>query len=130
MIQNDAFRLIQSYVDGWKENDISKITEPLAFDCQIIESHGPIYKGVEKVRKWVEVWIKSNGKVTQWDITSFYVVEDTATFEWVFDCIVNNKTYHIEGISIVHFKDNKISYLREYRMTKPSFEWDEKEIAD
>jgi hypothetical protein len=33
-------------------------------------------------------------------------------------------------MSVVHFNGNKISYIREYRMTRPSFEWDEKEIAD
>lgn len=130
MTQNNAFKLIQSYVHGWKENSISKVLEPLASDCEIIESHGPIYRGVDNVKKWVEVWLQSNGKVNQWDITSFYFVDDIATFEWVFGCIVDNKTYHIEGISIVHFKDNKISYLREYRMTKPAFKWNEEKNAD
>lgn len=130
MIKDQAKQLIQFYIDGWKETDISKISKPLAMDCEVVESHGPIYKGIDKVKKWVEVWIQSDGKVDRWDLTSFYFVDDTAFFEWIFDCIVDKKTYHIEGISIVHFKDNKISYLREYRMTKPAFEWDEKKIAD
>lgn len=130
MDKDKARKLILLYVDGWKENNVIKIIEPLASDCIIIESHGPLYKGIEKVKKWVEVWIKSKGVVNRWDITSFYFIDDTVVFEWIFDCIVNEKKYHIEGITIAHFENEKIKYLREYRMTKPSFEWDEKEIAD
>lgn len=130
MTKDEAYKLVQLYVDGWKENNINKILEALALECRIIESHGPIYKGIYKVKKWVETWIQSGGKVHRWHITSFYFVDDVATFEWVFDCVVNKKTYHIEGVSIARFNKNKISYIREYRMTKPSFEWDEREIAD
>lgn len=130
MNKNEAFKLVQLYVDGWKENNLSKITKPLASNCEIIESHGPTYKGIDKVRKWVKVWTQSEGKVNRWDITSFRFIDDTATFEWTFNCTVNKKTYHIEGITIAHFRDDRIKYLREYRTTKPLFEWDEKEIAD
>lgn len=130
MTKDTAYHLVKQYVDGWKENNAAKIIKPLLPNCEIVESHGPTYKGIDKIKKWVEMWIESGGKVNQWDIVSFYFVDDVANFEWIFDCSVNNKTYHIEGISTAHFEDNKISYLREYRMTKPSFEWNEKEITD
>lgn len=84
MNKDEAFKLVQLYVDGWKENNLSKITKPLASNCEIIESHGPIYKGIDKVRKWVKVWIQSEGKVNRWDITSFRFIDETATFEWTF----------------------------------------------
>lgn len=130
MNKDEALKLVSLYVDGWKENNLSKITKSLASDCEIIESHDPIYKGVDKVGRWVQVWMQSEGKVDTWDITSFYFIDDTAIFEWIFDCKVNEESNHIEGITIARFKNNRIKYLREYRMTKPTFEWDEKEIAD
>lgn len=130
MTRGNAYKLVKLYVDGWKENNSAKILSSLSPGCKIIESHGPIYKGRNKVQKWIEVWIKSGGKVNRWDVISFYFEADTAIFEWIFDCVVNKKPSRVEGISIVHFQDNKINYLREYRMTKPSFEWNEKEIAN
>jgi hypothetical protein len=96
----------------------------------IVESHGPTYRGIDKVKRWVRVWIQSEGKVSRWDIASFHFAGDTAAYEWVFECTAKKKSSYIEGMSVVHFNGNKISYIREYRMTRPSFEWDEKEIAD
>lgn len=130
MTKNEALKQVKLYVDGWKANDVTKILETLASDCEIIESHGPIYQGIYKVKEWVKIWIQSGGQVNTWNITSFYFVDDVTTFEWTFDCFVNKKAYHIEGVSIARFNKNKISYLREYRMTKPSFKWNEKQIVD
>lgn len=130
MTKTRALELIQLYIDGWKENDVSKIIKSLAPYCEIIESHGPIYRGAHKIKKWVGVWLRSEGKVNRWDITSFYFTDDTTIFEWIFDCNVNNKNYYIEGISIVRFTDDKINYLREYRTTKSPFDWNEKELSD
>ena len=129
MTEKIAYNLISSYVQGWKEDNIALITQPLSSDCLIIESHGPTYKGIRTIRKWVKVWIASGNKVTKWDINSFYFTGRAAIFEWVFKCIVKSKFYHIDGITIVVFKNNRIKYLHEYRMTKPAYKWGELEIV-
>lgn len=112
--------LIQTYIDGWKENDPKKILSVLSEDCIIIESHGPLYEGKDIISKWVDDWLPE-GKVTKWDVLSFYEIEDMAFFEWIFDCTHKSIEYHIEGISLAKLKNNKIVYLREYRTTEPIF---------
>ncbi len=46
-----ARKLIQQYVDGWKENNLNKIISCLTSDCTVIESHGPTYYSVEDIKK-------------------------------------------------------------------------------
>jgi hypothetical protein len=41
--------LIELYVDGWRNNDKEKILSSLSSDAIVIESHGPLYRGIEKV---------------------------------------------------------------------------------
>jgi hypothetical protein len=115
---------IQTYIDGWKENNLEKILSSLAKGCKIIESHGPTYNGIDQVKKWVEVWLKANGVVRRWDVASLYIIEGGAVFEWIFECFVDGKDYYLEGISVVVFENGKIKYLREYRSTKKPFDWD------
>lgn len=125
MDEEFARRLIEQYVDGWKENDIEKIVAPLSKDCVVVESHGPTYRGLEQVKKWFDYWIQEKGRVSRWDITSFYFLEkeNTAFFEWDFACNVAGKEYELPGISIVRFSGDKISFLHEYKMTKNPYDW-------
>lgn len=123
-------KLIQTYIDGWKENNIEKILRPLINNCIIIESHGPTYHGKQQIKQWFEFWEKEKGKVLHWDITSFFFIEkeNTVFFEWDFSCNVRNTDYHLPGISIVKIVNNKISYIHEYRMTHISYNWKAKEL--
>ncbi|MBI2029782.1 nuclear transport factor 2 family protein [Candidatus Gottesmanbacteria bacterium] len=112
-------KLINNYVDGWKRNNLELIVSTLSQDCIIIESHGPMYKGVNEIKSWVKEWIEAGSYVTKWGITSFYFIKDIAFFEWNFKCLLSGNKHELDGISIVKFKNNKISYIREYRTTKP-----------
>ncbi len=119
-----ARKRIQTYVDGWKANNIDLICEPLAGNCLIIESHGPKYHGLTNVKEWVQSWIKGTYKVDKWNITSFYFTRNTAIFEWEFAFSSSKSpSREIDGISVVIFDTNKISSLREYRTTKPLYNW-------
>jgi len=51
--------------------------------------------------------------------------DQVACCEWDFACISSKKEYAFLGASIVKFSEQKISFLNEYRMTKPSYIWDE-----
>lgn len=127
---NQEKRLFQQYVNGWKENDSHKIIDSLSENCIIIESHGPTYRGIEQVRKWVEFWVKKRGRVIRWDIVSFvfHRKQKTAFVEWNFACNVNRKNYELLGISVVKFSDGKISYIHEYRMTKSPYNWKARQL--
>jgi len=118
-------RLTQLYIDGWKENNINKIIQPLANNCVIVESHGPTYSNVKEIKQWFSFWKQEKGKVLHWKINSFYFIkkENIAFLEWNFVCNVSNKKHSLFGISIVKFQKNKISFIHEYRMTKNPYKW-------
>src|SRR3989338_5876426 len=93
-IEKIAFNLIQQYIDGWKQNNLTIITS----------------------------WLAANSKITKWNILSFYFCNEkkTAFVEWDFSCISNNIEYLIPaGISVVRFVEQKIAFIHEYRMTHP-----------
>jgi uncharacterized protein (TIGR02246 family) len=123
MNKKEAETLIDAYVDGWRKNDGSKILATLAPDCVIVESHGPTYRGIETVRKWVERWIAEGSRVDRWDITSFRFTDDVAVFEWGFECTAGGRHYQIDGISWVEMDEAGIVVLREYRRTELPYEW-------
>ena len=111
--------LINQYITGWKEGNLSKITDTLSDNCLIIESHGSIYKGIKEVKKWVENWNEIGSKVNNWNITSFYETSEVVVFEWNFSCTVEGNNHNLDGITLTKIENGKIEYLREYRTTKP-----------
>ena|SRR3990170_976447 len=119
--------LIEQYVEGWKKNNLEKILDCLSKDCVIIESHGPTYRGKEAVGKWFKYWLKEKGRVLKWEIEEIYFLknQNIAFFEWLFECIVEDKKHTLPGISVVRFNENKISFIHEYRMSKNAFEWED-----
>lgn len=124
MTEEKARRLVQLYIDGWKENNLEKILLSLSEKCTIIESHGPTYNGKQDVKEWVEHWINENWKIQRWNITSFLFVHNIAVFEWEFTFFLSQENpRNIDGVSIVKVSDDKIDYLREYRTTKPLYVW-------
>jgi hypothetical protein len=125
MNRQEAHRLITAYVEGWKINNPAQIIDTLAPNCVIVESHGPTYRGLDVATRWIEGWLGTENTVDRWDITSFCFdeVEQTAVFEWGFECTSEGVHYEIDGISIVEFESGKIVGLREYRMTEPPYEW-------
>lgn len=116
-------QVIERYVDGWKNNNPDLILGSLTHDCVVIESHGPVYRGKEKVRAWVEQWIAEGSTVDDWSIASFYEIGDTVFFEWSFECTVEEKKHSIEGITVAKIKNDLIHSLREYRTAKPLYNW-------
>jgi hypothetical protein len=124
-MEENARKLVQLYIDGWKETNKEKIISVLSTDCIIIESHGPRYNGKEQVREWVEAWKEMKGDILTWDLVSFYYDEkkNAASFQWDFHCVVNKKDHHFLGMSVARFTGGKISYLHEYRMTEDPYDW-------
>ena len=131
MNKDDAFALIEKYIAGWKQNDFDSIASSLHSDCTIIESHGPVYYGINDIKLWHDLWLVAGSKVLKWDIITYYFCdkEITAFIEWDFECISYNVKYALPGVSIIKFSEGRIVYIHEYRMTKPAFDWDKKKLV-
>lgn len=67
----EALILIQQYMDGWKHNDLDRIVSCLVKDCIVIESHEPMYDGVNDIEKWFKFWEMANSKILKWQIIAF-----------------------------------------------------------
>lgn len=128
MDRKQAYQLIKLYVDGWKQHDVDKVLATLTTECVIIESYGASYYGKEHVKKWMDHWFVAQNSVNRWEVVSFSYENETATFEWDFECTVDNKIHEFFGISLVKFNEEKISQIHEYRMTGDPYIWEEKEV--
>ena len=127
MTRKKAKELVELYTTGWEEENLNKILAPLDNNCQIIESHGPVYSSREEVEEWVKSWFKEGYKVKKWQIISFLFFRDTAVFEWRFTFLPpKQKARVIEGVTVARFRKDKISYWREYRTTQPLYRWKER----
>ena len=120
-----ASQLVHAYIEGWKTGDREKILSTLDPACIVIESYGPTYRGIEMVGRWIASWFAAGNQVNHWDITSLYIMNDACFFEWTFECIYAGNPSTFEGASIAQLQDEKISFLREYAMTSPRYDWKE-----
>jgi hypothetical protein len=130
MIEKNAFELVQQYITGWKQNNLQLITSCLAENCIVIESHGPVYHGINDIEQWFKLWLEAKSTVLKWDILSLSFCEKKQTVfcEWDFACVSNNIKYTLSGISVVRFAEQKIVFIHEYRMTHPVYEWKGEEL--
>lgn len=118
-----ANQLVYTYAEGWITGDREKILGTLDPQCVIIESHGPTYRGIEMVGRWIDSWIAPGNTVNRWDVTSLYVADEACFFEWVFEYTYMGNRTEFEGASLARFRNGKIVFLREYAMTVPRYEW-------
>lgn len=116
-------KTIETYISGWLESDKSKILSTLDKNCVIIESHGPRYKGTETIARWIENWFSEGGKVTDWSMGTYLESENDVAFLWSFKCDHLGKRYDIDGMSFATFKDGKIAFLKEFKISDPIFDW-------
>lgn len=117
-----AHERVSSYVEGWKAGDIERVLGTLTEDCVVIESHGPTYLGVDRIRRWMESWFRDGGAIPRWDITWLMYAHGTATFEWAFTCTGSWGEASFDGATVVRFRGDRIAHLREYRCTEPPFD--------
>jgi ketosteroid isomerase-like protein len=111
-------KLVEEYVNGWREGDEEKIMRHLSSDCVIVESDNSTYRGREEIYQWIRDWNKKRSKVNKWNISSYDETEDMVFFEWHFQCTVTERLHEFDGASFVKFTSDKISYMREYRAVR------------
>ena len=80
-----------------------------------IESWGPQYHGVAKVKHWFEEW-NTRGTVLQWDIKQYFHKEDQTIAEWYFkNTMDSGRVEAFDGMSLVKWTaEDTICFLQEF----------------
>ena len=76
-------KIIRLWFDMWLHKKDLGIEDIFSADVLYIESWGPQYQGVAKVKHWFEEW-NTRGTVLQWDIKQYFHKGDQTIVEWYF----------------------------------------------
>lgn len=114
----DSKQIVSRYINGngWTKGDLSLIIGTFAKDAHVVESDMSTYKGLYRIKKWIEKWNADGNVVNSWKIKSFLEDKEVFVFEWHFKCTVKDKGYEFDGISIGKIREGQIERLREYRV--------------
>ena len=107
--------IIALWFDMWLQKKDLGIEDIFAPNAVYIESWGPEYNGLEKIKHWFDEW-NTRGTVLQWDIKQYFHKEQQTIVEWYFKNKMNNgKIESFDGMSLVKWtQDNKITFLKEF----------------
>ncbi|REJ17886.1 MAG: nuclear transport factor 2 family protein [Paenibacillaceae bacterium] len=122
-MSTNLISIFEQYVSGWKRAEIETVLETLDEDCIITECYGPVYRGRDNVRLWMEKWLGEGNRVLEWDVRTCVIGQDAAAFEWRFKCLWHGEESGFEGSSIVQYRNGKILTMREYATTADLYEW-------
>ncbi len=106
---------IRRWFSMWLKNDCTGMEEIFSADAVYIESWGPEYHGIDKIRHWFNEW-NTRGAVLKWDIYGFFHKENQTVAQWYFENKMDNgKVEAFEGMTLVRWnKDEKIEFLQEF----------------
>ncbi len=121
MNKEDSKKLITTYIDGWKRNEVNAILSSLSENCSIVESHGPRFEGKQEVKQWVEEWIARKSKVIEWEIESHIHENEKSAITWSFRCNDRGTEHAISGASLIRFHEDRIAEIFEYMRTQEPY---------
>ena len=108
-------KIITKYFNSWITGEISVLSETFDENAVYVESHGPLYRGIDSIIKWFDNW-NEHGRVLKWEILQFIHNKDTVVCEWFFKCMYDEKMEEFNGVSLISFnKENKITLLKEFQ---------------
>ena len=67
-MSTNLISIFEQYVSGWKCAEIETVLETLDEDCIITECYGPVYRGRDNIRLWMEKWLGEGNRVLEWDV--------------------------------------------------------------
>ena len=114
---------LAAYIDGWRHHDAEAILATVTDDCTVIESFGPVYRGADRIRQWVEVWIAAGSQVLDWTVSRQFGAGDFLVAEWTFTYRQDGAQQRFQGATIAHLRDGRIDWLREYRQDGELYDW-------
>ena len=107
--------VIRSWFAMWLQKSNVGIEAIFDEHAVYIESWGPEYHGIEKIRLWFDEW-NTRGTVLQWEIRQFFHKGEQTVVEWYFKNTVDGgRTESFDGISLIQWTaDCKIRFLKEF----------------
>lgn len=108
-------KIIRIWFSMWLEKRDLGIDNIFTDDAIYIESWGPEYKGVKKIKHWFNEW-NTRGNVIIWDIKNIFHEGNQTLVEWHFKNAMNDGTIEeFDGITVIKWTENgKINFLKEY----------------
>lgn len=112
---NEREQKIQVWFKMWLEGSDQGIEDTFSPDAVYVESWGPEYNGLEKIRHWFREW-NTRGTVLRWDIRQFFHRDDQTVVEWRFQNRMNDgRMEAFEGMSLIRWTaEGRICFLKEF----------------
>lgn len=106
---------VRLWFDMWlqkKDLGMEKVFTP---DAVYIESWGPEYHGLEKIRHWFHEWT-GRATVLRWDVKGFLHGEDVTMVEWYFQNVQDGGSPEaFDGVTLIRWSpDGRIARLQEF----------------
>jgi len=107
--------VIRSWFAMWLQKSNVGIEAIFDEHAVYIESWGPQYQGVAKVKHWFEEW-NTRGTVLQWDIRQYFHKEDQTIVEWYFkNTMDDGRVEGFDGMTLVKWTaEDMICFLQEF----------------
>ena len=116
-------RVIRLWFEMWLRKRDLGMGEIFAPDAVYLESWGPEYHGLERIRHWFDEW-NTRGTVLRWDIRGFFHRGEATAVEWTFrNQMADGRVESFEGMSLVRWTpEGKISFLQEFGCNKDRYD--------
>ena len=108
-------RIVRLWFDMWLQKSALRISDVFSDDAVYIESWGPEYRGLPRIRQWFDEW-NTRGSVFRWDIRQFFHKGDQTVVEWCFkDAMHDGQIQAFDGMSLIEWTpEDKIRLLKEF----------------
>jgi len=112
---DDREKIIRLWFDMWLKKSDLGIEDIFSKNAEYVESWGPAYTGIEKIKLWFNEW-NTRGSVLVWDIKQYFHKENQTIVEWFFkNTMKDGKIESFDGLSLIEWtNDNKICFLKEF----------------
>ena len=112
---NKRETIIRLWFDMWLQKKDLGIEDVFSADALYIESWGPQYQGVARIKHWFEEW-NTRGTVLQWDIRQYFHKADQTIVEWYFkNTMDDDRVESFDGMTLLKWNaDDKIRFLQEF----------------
>ena len=108
-------KILKTWFSMWLRQDAAGMEEIFAPDAVYIESWGPEYHGLPKIRHWFEEW-NTRGVVERWDIHQFFHKDSETIVQWTFRSRMHDgRVEAFEGLTRAVWNEaGQIVLLQEY----------------
>lgn len=120
---NRREEVIERWFSMWLQKHDLGIEDIFTEEAIYVESWGPEYRGVRKIKQWFEEW-NTRGTVLQWDIKQYFHKGNQTMVEWYFRNEMRDGTAEaFDGVSLIQWEsDDRIGFLKEFGCNKNHYD--------